>query len=182
MFELSLAQSIGFLSVALGISTFYQKNDRHLKIIMLVFNLNHLLHFILLGSMVSALSAALSAMRTASSIYTSSKYIAALFMALGGGLGIYIADHWWDLWPVLGTMIGTFAVFVLQGIAMRIAFLIGACCWLTNNILVGSIGGTLLEMILITVNSLTIIRMWRDQKKTPLAPNDCDVISNEKGG
>jgi hypothetical protein len=54
---------------------------------------------------------------------------------------------------------------MLRGIQMRIAFLIGACCWLTNNILVGSIGGTLLELTVITVNSLTIFRMLREQKR-----------------
>lgn len=64
MAEIDLAQALGFLSFGLGISTFYQKNDRHLKILMLVFNLNHLLHFLLLGSMLSALSALLSALRT----------------------------------------------------------------------------------------------------------------------
>ncbi|ENI4488198.1 YgjV family protein [Vibrio fluvialis] len=163
--DLSLAQALGFVSFGLGISTFYQKNDRRLKIVMFVFNLNHLLHFILLGSAVSALSAALSAMRTASSIYTSSKYVAAIFLLAGAGLGLYTADHWWDLWPVIGSMIGTFAIFMLRGIQMRIAFLIGACCWLTNNILVGSIGGTLLELTVITVNSLTIFRMLREQKR-----------------
>lgn len=163
--DLPLAQALGFVSFGLGISTFYQKNDRRLKIIMLIFNLNHLLHFILLGSAVSAFSAALSAMRTASSIYTSSKYVAVIFLLAGVGLGLYIADHWWDLWPVVGTMIGTFAIFMLRGIQMRIAFLVGACCWLTNNILVGSIGGTLLELTVITVNSLTIFRMLREQNR-----------------
>ncbi|MDF5034215.1 YgjV family protein, partial [Vibrio parahaemolyticus] len=40
-----LAQALGFISFGLGFSVFYQKNDRHLKILMLIFNLNHLLHF-----------------------------------------------------------------------------------------------------------------------------------------
>ncbi|CAM3573819.1 Inner membrane protein YgjV [Vibrio aerogenes CECT 7868] len=163
--DISVAQALGFVSYGLGISTFYQKNDRRLKIVMLIFNLNHLLHYLLLGSAVSALSAALSAIRTGSSIFTSSKYIAFFFMAVGFGFGVYLAEHWWDLWPVMGTMIGTFAVFCLQGIPMRIAFLTGAICWLTNNILVGSIGGTLLEATLICVNSLTIYRLLRDSKQ-----------------
>ncbi|EEX36124.1 hypothetical protein VIB_002438 [Vibrio metschnikovii CIP 69.14] len=62
-------------------------------------------------------------------------------------------------------MIGTFAIFMLRGVSMRIAFLIGACCWLTNNILIGSIGGTLLELTVIMVNSVTIYRLLRDQKR-----------------
>ncbi|KOE88391.1 permease [Vibrio alginolyticus] len=169
--ELSLAQALGFVSLALGISTFYQKDDRKLKIIMFIFNLNHLLHYFLLGSMLSVLSAFLSALRTAASIYTSSKYVAALFISISLGLGVYLAQHWWDLWPIVGTTIGTFAIFMLKGIAMRVAFLVGATCWLINNILVGSIGGTLLELTVMTMNSITIYRLVRDQRRSLIAQN-----------
>jgi len=163
--EFSFAQALGFVSFALGISTFYQKDDRKLKIIMLIFNINHLIHYFLLGSMTSALSAALSAARTGTSIYTSSKYAAAVFVVLGLGLGLKIADHWWDLWPIVGTIIGTYAVFMLKGIIMRIAFLTGGVCWLINNIIVGSIGGTMLEATLICINLLTIYRLVGDKRK-----------------
>ncbi|SUQ28481.1 membrane protein [Vibrio vulnificus] len=174
MAEIDLAQALGFLSFGLGISTFYQKNDRHLKILMLVFNLNHLLHFLLLGSMLSALSALLSALRTTTSIFTSSKWVAAIFILIGIGIGIGIgivsglgmAEHWWELWPIVGTVIGTYSLFVLSGIRMRIGFLAGATCWLINNILVGSIGGTLLEMTVIIMNLITIYRLYRQ----PLLP------------
>ncbi len=138
MVEIDLAQALGFLSFGLGISTFYQKNDRHLKILMLVFNLNHLLHFLLLGSMLSALSALLSALRTTTSIFTSSKWVAAIFILIGIVSGLGMAEHWWELWPIVGTVIGTYSLFVLSGIRMRIGFLAGATCWLINNILVGS--------------------------------------------
>ncbi|MDK2678679.1 YgjV family protein [Vibrio vulnificus] len=166
MGEIDLAQALGFLSFGLGISTFYQKNDRHLKILMLVFNLNHLLHFLLLGSMVSALSALLSALRTTTSIFTSSKWVAAIFILIGIVSGLGMAEHWWELWPIVGTVIGTYSLFVLSGIRMRIGFLAGATCWLINNILVGSIGGTLLEMTVIIMNLITIYRLYRQ----PLLP------------
>ncbi len=166
MAEIDLAQALGFLSFGLGISTFYQKNDRHLKILMLVFNLNHLLHFLLLGSMLSALSALLSALRTTTSIFTSSKWVAAIFILIGIVSGLGMAEHWWELWPIVGTVIGTYSLFVLSGIRMRIGFLAGATCWLINNILVGSIGGTLLEMAVIIMNLITIYRLYRQ----PLLP------------
>ncbi|EGQ8021382.1 YgjV family protein [Vibrio vulnificus] len=166
MAEIDLAQALGFLSFGLGISTFYQKNDRHLKILMLVFNLNHLLHFLLLGSMLSALSALLSALRTTTSIFTSSKWVAAIFILIGIVSGLGMAEHWWELWPIVGTVIGTYSLFVVSGIRMRIGFLAGANCWLINNILVGSIGGTLLEMTVIIMNLITIYRLYRQ----PLLP------------
>ena len=74
-------------------------------------------------------------------------------------------DNIWELWAILGMSFGTYSVFVLKGIPMRIGFLLGATCWLINNISVGSIGGSLLEATLISVNIITILRLLRDQRK-----------------
>lgn len=163
--EFDLAQALGFVSFALGISTFFQKNDRRLKIIMLIYNANHFVHFLLLGSLTSAASTALSAIRTASSIYTSSKYVCAVFILAGIALGGYLAEGPWDLLPILGACIGSYAVFMLEGIKMRLAFLAGAMCWCLNNYIVGSIGGFMLESTLICVNISTIYRLYRDNKR-----------------
>ncbi|MBV1842618.1 YgjV family protein [Photobacterium ganghwense] len=169
--DISFAQALGFVSFALGISTFYQKDDRKLKIVMLIFNLNHLVHFLLLGSLVSALSALLSALRTATAIYVSSIKVAALFISISLISGFWLADNLWDLWPILGTVIGTYSVFMLKGIAMRLGFLAGATCWLINNLSIGSIGGSLLEMTVISVNIITIYRLNRDRQQQPALNN-----------
>ncbi|MFW8633056.1 YgjV family protein [Vibrio natriegens] len=166
----TLAQVVGFISFGLGFSVFYQKNDKRLKILMLIFNLNHLLHFLLLGSMTSALGAFLSTIRTTTAIFVSSKRIAAAFIVISLVSGYWAAEQWRDIWPILGTIIGTYSVFCLSGIQMRVGFLIGACCWLTNNILVGSIGGTLLEMTVIVMNSMTIYRLYRQRPEPKLPP------------
>ncbi len=168
-FDLPFAQWLGFLSFALGISTFYQKDDRKLKLVMLIFNLNHTIHYFLLGSLVSALSALLSFCRTATAIRTSSKYATIFFVIAGVVLGARVVESWLDLLPIVGTTIGTIAVFSLQGIRMRLAFLVGGICWLINNIIVGSIGGTLLEACLVSVNLLTIYRLH----KAPKSPATC---------
>lgn len=159
-FDNTIAQAFGFLSLALGILTFYQKDDKKLKIMMLLFNLNHLIHYVLLGSIVSALGALLSVIRTATAIRYSSKWIAAIFITISVISGVMLAENIGQLWPILGSVIGTYSVFALKGIGLRIGFLLGACCWLINNILVGSIGGTLLEMTVISMNLITIYRLY----------------------
>lgn len=131
---------------------------------MLIFNLNHMLHFFLLGSIISSLSTLLSACRTATAIHTSSKYAALLFVSLSLLVGFYPFDSYWDLLPITGSIVGTLTVFLLTGIRMRIGFLIGACCWLANNIVIGSIGGVMLESTLIFVNLSTIYRLHRQAK------------------
>lgn len=97
-------QILGFVSYGLGIATFYQKNDKRLKILMLALNVNHLVHFLLLGSLTSALAAALSAVRTTAAIYTNSKIVALIFIALSLLLGGMIAEDLSQLWPILGAV------------------------------------------------------------------------------
>ncbi|CAM4372844.1 YgjV family protein [Vibrio agarivorans] len=171
-----IAQILGFVSLALGVATFCQKDDRKLKILMMVFHINHLIHYFLLGSLVSVASSALSVLRTATAIYVSSLVVAFGFIALSAVGGFYLIESYHDIWPLLGTAIGTYSVFCLNGIKMRIGFLVGACCWLINNIIVGSIGGTLLEMMLISVNLSTTFRLIIDQKKAQATAQQLENI------
>lgn len=159
MFDNPLAQALGLLSYLLGVLCFYQKDDRKLKIIMVVMNINNAIHFTLLGAPSAAVGSSVSAVRTWLAVYISSRYLAVVFISITLVAGAYCSDSIQDIFPILGTCIGTFAIFCLKGIKMRIAFLCGALCWLTNNILVGSIGGTLLELTLLTVNATTIRRL-----------------------
>ncbi|MGF1702400.1 YgjV family protein [Photobacterium makurazakiensis] len=159
--EFSLAQGLGLVSFALGVSAFYQKDDRKLKIMMVLLNLNHMVHFFLLEAITSAMSALLSAFRTGLSIKFQSKNLAYIFIGLNLIAGYVLADGWLDILPIMGACIGSYALFCLSGIKMRLAFVVGAVCWLINNIVVGSIGGVMLEVTLLTVNITTIYRLYK---------------------
>ncbi|MGR3806898.1 YgjV family protein [Pasteurella testudinis] len=164
---LLFAQFLGLISFALGILAFYQKSDKRLKITMVVLNINYMVHFLLLGAPVSVLSSFLAAFRTGLSIYISSKIIAFIFVGIGIIFGIWLATSLWDLFPIMGTCIGTLSLFLLKGIKMRLCLLLGSTCWLINNILVGSIGGTLLESCVIVINLFTIYRLYHIENKKP---------------
>lgn len=158
------AQSLGFLSFILGVLCFYQKNDQRLKVILVIMNINHALHFALLGAMTACLSATLSALRTGLSVKYPSSALGYVFILLTIVGGYLMFESWQDILPIIGTCIGTYALFNLEGIKLRIAFLVGALCWLANNIIVGSIGGMLLETTLIAVNLTTIYRLYLNKK------------------
>lgn len=153
------AQILGLIGFGLGILCFYQKNDRRLKIVMVIMSLNNAVHFALLGAPTASLGATLSMLRAGLSMYTSSLWAALVFIAITLATGIGLSDRLVDMLPIVATCTGTYALFCLQGIRMRIAFLFGALCWLANNIIVGSIGGTLLELTLLAVNLNTIYRL-----------------------
>lgn len=161
MFENPLAQFFGLLSFCLGILCFYQRDDRRLKIVMFAMQINNCLHFGLLGAQTAALSSVFSVVRTGLSLYTRSRLVAWLFIVVSFGLGLWLAQTWQDMLPVIGSCIGTYALFCLQGIRMRMAFLVGAGFWLSNNIWVGSLGGTLLEITLTCINLRTIFKLRR---------------------
>lgn len=166
MHEFNLAQGIGMLSFFLGVCCFFQKDDKNLKLIMLLVNINNVLHFALLAAWTSVAASIFSVIRTGLSLKTSSRWAAYFFIVIIFSLGIYMSNHWYDMFPVVGACIGTYALFCLKHIKMRVAFLIGAVCWLINNIIVGSIGGTLLEATLLTVNLHTIYRLHYGKAKT----------------
>lgn len=158
--EFNFAQALGLVSFALGVICFFQKDDKKLKYIMLTMNINNVFHFALLGAWTAVLASIFSVLRTGLALKTSSRLAAYGFIVVIFAFGIYVADAWYDMFPVVGACIGTYALFCLSHIKMRIAFLMGALCWLTNNIIVGSIGGTLLELTLLTVNLNTIYRLY----------------------
>lgn len=157
--ELNFAQAVGLLSFALGIFCFYQKNDKKLKLVMLCVNLNNTLHYALLGAWTASIASIFSSVRTGLALKTTSPAVAYGFIGVTLAFGGYFANNWLDMLPILGACIGTYAIFCLSHIKMRIAFLAGAVCWLANNIIVGSIGGTLLECTLLCVNLTTIYRL-----------------------
>ncbi|SMF34458.1 inner membrane protein [Alteromonadaceae bacterium Bs31] len=154
-----IAQALGFLGFALGVLCFYQKDDKRLKVMMVIMSLNNIVHFALLGAPTASFSSALSMVRAWLALHTSSIWVALAFIAITLTIGITMSNSPSDLFPILGTSIGTYALFCLKGIKLRIAFLCGALCWLANNIIVGSIGGTLLELTLLAVNLNTIRRI-----------------------
>lgn len=158
-------QLFGFISFALGIASFCQTSDKRLKLLMVALNVSNTIHYALFGAVTSLFSSILSTARTSLSVKTRSAVVAWGFILIGVVLGYYWSNSWLDMLPVFGMSIGTFALFRLQGLAMRTAFLIGSSCWLANNIVVGSIGGTLLELMMISVNAFTMIRMFRAQQQ-----------------
>jgi len=89
--------------------------------------------------------------------------VVALVVALNVGLGLLFVRQPSDWLPLTASCLGTLALFLLQGIAMRLLMLCGTLLWVANNIIAGSIGGTALEVVIACVNTVTILRLRRAQ-------------------
>lgn len=156
---LSPAQCFGYVAFALGVASFLQTDDRRFKLFMTGECVAYVVHFLMLGVPTAAASSLVSVARSVTSLYSRSAWFAAGFVALNIALGLALATTWWSWFPLLASCIGTLALFLLEGVRMRLAMLLGTLLWLTNNILSGSIGGTALELVIAVTNSFTIFRM-----------------------
>lgn len=158
---LSLAQLVGYVAFSIGVYSFLQKDDRRLKATIGAQAFTYAVHFLLLGSPVAATASAVTSVRAVLSLYTKSPYVAVAILATNIGLGVFTATEVASWLPVVASCAGTIAFFWFEGIALRLILLFATACWLANNLLLGSIGGTLLELFLGAVNASTCYRLWR---------------------
>ncbi|WP_426168371.1 YgjV family protein [Pseudoduganella sp. R-34] len=159
----SPAQCAGYVAFVLGVGCFLQSDDRRFKLFMAGECLAYIVHFALLGNPTAVASTSVSLLRSLLALRTRSLWVVALVIALNVGLGLAFARQPGDWLPLAASCLGTLALFLLQGIPMRLVMLCGTCLWIVNNISAGSIGGTALEVIVAGVNIATIVRLRRVQ-------------------
>jgi len=169
----SPAQCVGYVAFVLGTAAFSQKNDRRLKILNGAQSLVYAVHFMLLGNLAASASSTTSGVRNFIALKTRSPYVAALIIVLNVALGFTFAKSGLGWLPVFASCGGTIAVLTMRGVPMRLLLLVCTLLWLVNNILSGSIGGTLLECVIATANSSTIFRLLRSQSNASLGDPEC---------
>jgi hypothetical protein len=160
---LSPAQCLGYLAFVLGVGSFLQTDDRRFKLFMVGECLAYVAHFALLGNPTAVASSALSTLRSVLALRTRSAWVAVAVVTANIGFGIAVAKQPSDWLPLLASCLGTIALFLLSGVPMRLLMLCGTGLWIANNLIVGSIGGTALEVVVAAVNATTIVRMLRRQ-------------------
>ena len=166
----SPAQCVGYVAFVLGVSSFLQTDDRRFKLFMTGECLAYIAHFALLGNPTAVASSVVSTIRSALALHTQSPWVAAAVVVANVSVGLMVAERLSDWLPLLASISGTLALFLLKGIPMRLLMLLGTTFWIANNIIVGSIGGTALELVVATVNIYTMIRMRQRAKVAAPAP------------
>jgi uncharacterized membrane protein len=160
----SPAQCVGYIAFVLGVGSFVQTDDRRFKLLMAGECLAYIVHFALLGNPTAVASSSMSLLRSLLSLRTRSIWVAVAVIAANLLLGLNLARHASDWLPLGASCLGTLALFLLRGVAMRLLMLCGTGLWIANNILAGSVGGTALEVVIAIVNTVTILRMVRQAR------------------
>ena len=176
---LDTAQLFGYAAFVLGVASFLQKSDLRFKLYMAAECVAYLVHFTLLGNPAAGASSLVSMTRSVVSIYAKSLWIALIFIAINLGLGFKLATVWWNWLPLIASCVGTLALFLLEGIQMRMLMLVGTSLWIVNNVLSGSIGGTALEVVIAFTNTYTIYKMRVKSREAARKPLTCSTLLSQ---
>jgi len=159
----SPAQLLGYVALVLGVAAFSQKSDIRLKVLMSFEGFVYVAHFILLGNYPASCSAGVSSVRMLVSLKSRSPWWIGVFIALNVALGAVFAKSAAGWLPVAASCLATVGVFVMRGLSLRLVLLVCTLLWLVNNILSGSVGGTVLEALIALSNLATIGRLAADR-------------------
>ena len=159
------AQGIGFVAFAFGIASFLQKDDRRLKLLLTAQCLMLTIHFFLLDAQGGAAMTFIGMVRNGmAATGRNLKRFAWGFIGLFVAAGIIRFEEWVDALPVLSSTLGSYAIFYLKKIPMRVCFFIAGCSWLIHNIVVGSVGPSVMEAVMIAANLRTMLALHRESK------------------
>jgi hypothetical protein len=167
-----IAQGIGFIAFFCGISAFFQKDDRTLKVLMVFQGLLLAAHFYMLGALAGAGGALISGTRTGFSLFHIGKFIAPVFYIAAIIIGFAAYQSPVDILPILGSIAGTTAFFYLSGLKMRCLLAVGTILWIIHNALVLSIGPFLMEVFMLSANIYRLRLLLKERKEViPFSQN-----------
>ena len=127
-------------------------------------------HFMLLGHWTAACLGLVAAVRFTSSIFSTSKKLMGLFVFTTIIISIFTFEGLLSILGCAGGIFGTVASFCKEDKLLRQLMLVGTCLWLVHNILAGSPGAVLMEVIFISSNVVGYFRFYILPKRQVLHP------------
>ena len=147
---------------------FSSKQDDRLLALLLSANVAFALQFLFFQSWTAAALTTLVIVRISlARRYPGSKRVMTFVLAASGVAAALTWQGWADLPALVAMVLGTMGMFLLRGIPMRICLGLAAVAWMLSHILVGSVGGTLAEALVLFTNAVTIYRIYQDRQRYP---------------
>ena len=163
-------QAAGLAALLLCIAAFASKRDERLLVLLISANVAFALQFLLLESWTAAALTVLVIVRIAlARRYPGSTAVMAGVLAASGVAALLTWQGWADLPALVAMVLGTVGMFLLRGIPMRAMLGLAAVAWLLSHLLVGAVGGSLAEALVVVTNAFTIWRLWRAKRRYPEA-------------
>ncbi|WP_111495492.1 YgjV family protein [Marinobacter bohaiensis] len=161
-------QVFGLISLILCALAFASKQDDRLLKLLLAANVAFALQFLFFESWTAAALTVLVIVRIGlARRYPGNRGVMALVLAASGMAAALTWQGWADLPALVAMVLGTMGMFLLRGIPMRVCLGLAAVAWMLSHLLVGSVGGTLAEGLVLFTNAITIYRLMRDRRRYP---------------
>jgi hypothetical protein len=143
----NVAQALGLVGFLVSLVGYTSASDRRLKVMMTVGLVFLTVHFMVFGAWLVALNLTLNTGRTWLSLHRRGFrwFVGIAAVQLAASLPLVGAVR--DVFPVAGSIMGTYALFCLSGVQLRVALLVTTGLWFVNNLLWRSIGAVLLDFV-----------------------------------
>lgn len=155
------AQTLGMIAFIISLVGYTSTNDHRLKIMMTTGTVILALHFVLFDAWLVATSLAMNTARTWLSIYRKGLHWFAIVAVAQLVVSVPLIVTARDVFPVVGSLIGSYGLLCLAGVKLRIAMVVTTCCWLVNNLLWGSVGAVLLDALNACAHLYAMFRIHR---------------------
>ncbi|MGD9638645.1 MAG: YgjV family protein [Alphaproteobacteria bacterium] len=159
MSNIVVAQILGFFALFFGVSGFLNRDEKKLKILLIVQSVFLVPHFILLNANTGAVMSIVTIIRNYLSLNSKFNKLWILFVILYLVSGIYKYQRPIDILPIFASVLGTYAFFKLDNLKLRTSLLFCTLSWLFHNIYVGSLGPSIMEAMIFSSNLRTIIKI-----------------------
>ncbi len=168
-----VGQFFGLVALVLCVVAFSSKHDDRLLALLISANVAFALQFVFFESWTAAVLTVLVIARIVlARRYLGSKTVMTVVLLASAIAAALTWRSWVDVLPLIAMVLGTVGMFMLRGIAMRVFLGMAAVAWMLNNLLIGTIGGTIAEGLIVITNIATIIRLVRARRKYPDVFND----------
>lgn len=165
----ALSQILIGVALCTDIISFQFKERVHIISCLLVSCTLISLHFICLGHWTAACLGMVAATRFFVSLFSTSRVVMVFFLAAAVAAAVFTYDGILSVLGCGGSLFGTVASFSKDDKLLRQLMLIGTCLWLVHNILAGSPGAVLMEIVFISSNMVGYFRYYIRPAKQALS-------------
>lgn len=158
-------QLVSLVALGLCVAGFASRRDDRLFMLLIAANVAFALQFALFRSWVAAAVTVLVVFRVVLVRRYYRRRAVMLGVLAASGAAAWLTWHGWQDLPALAAgFAGTYGMFMLRGIPMRLWLALAAFCWILSNALAGSIGGVTAETLILVTNLFTVYRLWPDRR------------------
>jgi len=163
-------QIVSLIALGFCIAGFASKQDDRLMVLLISANVAFAVQFALFGSWTAAVLSLLVIGRIMlARRYLGNWPVMLAVLAVNAVAAVVTWKSPVDIFAITAAVLGTVGMFMLRGIPLRLMLAGAAISWMLNNIMIGSVGGTLAEGMVVITNFITIYRLIRMKRRYPQA-------------